>query len=173
MKSLFFPLDDLHKLTRLSCGEKVLIEGRILSLRDSTLSLLTSDSEGGDLRKIIEPGSAVFLSSVSSYENKITVGPTSTYRMEKKLSSLIPLGIKAVIGKGSVSETFLAVLFQNNCVYLGFPGGLSALLSKNVQKAEIIKFSHLGSEALWELQVSRMPFFVFSDLSGNYFFRET
>ncbi|MBN1619951.1 fumarate hydratase C-terminal domain-containing protein [candidate division WOR-3 bacterium] len=171
MNRLTFPLDDPQDLKRLSCGEKVLIDGKILAMRDSTLTLLTSVFPAEELKNILKPGSAVFLSSVSSKENITTVGPTSTYRMEEKLVSLIPLGIRALIGKGSVSVNFLAALTQNDCVYLGFPGGLSALLSKNVQKAEILKFSHLGSEALWELHVSGMPFFVFSDLSGNYFFR--
>ncbi|MBN2364326.1 fumarate hydratase C-terminal domain-containing protein [candidate division WOR-3 bacterium] len=174
VRSLDFPVKNEESLKELKCADRVLIYGNVIAARDSTLSEIIPRIKANENLPFQIPGSCLFLSSVSVIDksnNKFAVGPTSTYRMESNLSLLLSFGLKAVIGKGAVSDAFLSEMLRMGCVYLGFPGGLSALISRTVKDATTLSHGHLGNEALCELTVSEMPSIVFADLWGDYIFR--
>ncbi|MBN1151127.1 fumarate hydratase C-terminal domain-containing protein [candidate division WOR-3 bacterium] len=171
-KEITIPVQDKKSIENLRAGNKILVSGKIYAARDSTLSEISDLVEKGNILPF--KNSAVFLSSVSTIDQiqgKYAVGPTSSYRMEAHILKLIHSGLSLLIGKGTISENLLSEMRNKSCVYLGFPGGLSALLSKTVKEVKVLSHEHLANEALFELTVCEMPLIVFSDLLGGYIYR--
>jgi fumarate hydratase subunit beta len=50
-------------------------------------------------------------------------------------------------------------------------GGIAALLSRRVKRAEIVAFADLGPEAIWRFEVVDFPVIVALDSKGNDIFR--
>lgn len=169
-KEITIPIEKVKVIENLRTGDKILVSGKIYAARDSTLSEAMDLIHKGEILSV--KNSAIFLSSVSIIDKgKYVVGPTSSYRMENHIRKLVHSGFSFLIGKGTVSESILSEMRNNSCIYLGFPGGLSALLSRAVKKTEILSHAHLANEALFELTVCKMPLIVFSDLWGGYIYR--
>jgi len=85
---------------------------------------------------------------------------------------LLKEGVKFLIGKGARSEGVVNSLKENNAVYFAATGGVAALLSKSVKKADLIAFEDLGPEAVYRLEVKDMPLIVAIDSSGSNIFRK-
>jgi fumarate hydratase subunit beta len=79
-------------------------------------------------------------------------------------------GVKFLIGKGVRSKFVVNSIKENGAVYFVATGGVAALLSKTVKKADLIAFEDLGPEAIYKLEVEDMPLIVAIDGDdGNVF----
>jgi fumarate hydratase subunit beta len=79
-------------------------------------------------------------------------------------------GVKFLIGKGVRSESVVNSIKENGANYFVATGGVAALLSKTVKKADLIAFEDLGPEAIYKLEVENMPLIVAIDSDdGNVF----
>ena len=96
-----------------------------------------------------------------------SAGPTTSGRMDKYAPVLLDLGLKGMIGKGKRSKEVKEAVIRNKAVYFAAIGGAGALLSKAVQKSEIIAFEDLGEEAILKLEVKDFPVIVVMDYKGN------
>jgi fumarate hydratase subunit beta len=83
---------------------------------------------------------------------------------------LLEAGVKILIGKGVRSKEVCESLAKNKAVYFAATGGVAALLSKTVVKAEIIAFKDLGAEAVYKLEVKDMPLIVAVDATGKHIY---
>ena len=80
---------------------------------------------------------------------------------------LIEHGLKGMIGKGGRGSEVIGAMLSHKCVYFAAIGGVAALLSKKIRKAEIIAFEDLGTEAVRRLEVEDFPVIVINDIHGN------
>ena len=87
--------------------------------------------------------------------------------MDKYAPGLLDLGLKGMIGKGKRSKEVLDAVVRNGGVYFAAVGGAGALLSKAIQKAEVVAYEDLGTEAIHRLEVVDFPVIVVADASGN------
>ncbi len=104
-----------------------------------------------------------------SFKGKLPLGacgPTTTARMEKFFSWLIDKGVKAIIGKGSLSQQAIDVI-KGHMVYLLAVGGAGAFYGKKVKYYETVAYKELGPEALLKVYVEDMPLLVGVDIDGN------
>ena len=85
------------------------------------------------------------------------VGPTTSYRMDAYAPTLMDMGLTGMIGKGKRSPEVVESMKKNGAVYFGAIGGQGALLSQQVQKAELIAYEDLGAEAIRKLTVVDFP----------------
>ena len=96
-----------------------------------------------------------------------SAGPTTSGRMDKYAPTLLDLGLKGMIGKGKRNQEVKDAVIRNKAIYFAAIGGAGALLSKAIQKSEIIAFEDLGSEAILKLEVKDFPVIVVMDDKGN------
>ena len=96
-----------------------------------------------------------------------SAGPTTATRMDKYAPILLDLGEKAMIGKGKRSKEVMDAIVRNKAVYFAAVGGAGALLSKCVQKSEIVCYEDLGAEAILKMEVKDFPVIVVADSDGN------
>ena len=96
-----------------------------------------------------------------------SAGPTTSGRMDKYAPTLLDLGLKGMIGKGKRNQEVKDAVIRNKAIYFAAIGGAGALLSKAIQKSEIIAFEDLGAEAILKLEVKDFPVIVVMDCKGN------
>ena len=96
-----------------------------------------------------------------------SAGPTTATRMDKYTPTLLDLGMKAMIGKGKRSQEVKDAIVRNKAVYFAAVGGAGALLSKCIEKSEVVCYDNLGAEAIRKIQVKDFPAIVVIDDNGN------
>ena len=154
---------DIETIKSLKTGDKVLLSGEVFVARDMAHKLLCELIEKGkklpiDLKnKII-----LYAGPCPAKPNEIigSIGPTTASRMDNYTAPLIAAGMIASIGKGSRNAEISELMKSNNVKYFVLQGGIAALLSQKVLKSEIIAFEHLGAEAIYKLQVEKLPLVV-------------
>jgi fumarate hydratase subunit beta len=159
-----------EKVKDLKAGDTVLITGTIYTARDAAHKRLVELLDNGDelpvdLRNQIiyyvgptpaKPGHALG-----------SAGPTTSYRMDLYAPRLLDIGLKGMIGKGLRSKEVIESMKKNTAVYFAAIGGAAALIGKAIEKAELVAYEDLGSEAIRKLEVKDLPVVVVIDYEGN------
>ena len=101
-----------------------------------------------------------------------SAGPTTSGRMDAYAPRLMVEGLKGMIGKGLRSKTVKDAMVKHKAVYLGAIGGVGAIISKSIKKAEVVAYEELGAEALRRLEVADFPVTVINDIYGGDLYEE-
>ncbi len=72
-----------------------------------------------------------------------------------------------MIGKGKRNDAVRDAIIRFKAVYLGAMGGIAALMSACVKKAEVIAYEDLGPEAIMRLEIEDFPLIVINDSKGE------
>lgn len=96
-----------------------------------------------------------------------SAGPTTSCRMDKYTPLMLDGGLSAQIGKGKRDEACIEAFKRNGCVYFAAIGGAGAIYSKCIQKAEVLCFEDLGTEAVRRITVKDFPVVVAIDSNGK------
>ena len=76
--------------------------------------------------------------------------------------------------KGNRSKQVTDSCKKHGGFYLGSVGGPAARLAQDcIKRVEVIDYSELGMEAVWQIDVADFPAFIVVDDKGNDFFAET
>lgn len=98
-------------------------------------------------------------------------GATTSIRYEKWTPALIEImGLRAIIGKGSMGQNTLNAMQRYGCVHLGKLGmATGALNAQAIRKVVDVEWLELGkAEAMWILRVEKLgPFVVDMDSAGG------
>jgi len=168
------PLDK-RDVQRLRAGQLVSITGQIVTARDRAyargLGLLRAgrplpvDLRGG----VVYHCGPLARKKPSGWEI-LSGGPTTSARLDLVQSEFVErTGVRALVGKGGVSEEVASELARLGCVYLAFTGGAGVLAAQAIEKVERVLWQKLGAaEALWVLRVRDFgPLVVAIDAQGN------
>lgn len=169
MKKLTLPLCP-ETIRELRAGDYVLLSGKIHTARDAAHKKLVESLKNGeplpfDLAKTTiyyvgatpaKPGDAIG-----------SCGPTSSYRMDPFVETLMAHGLKVMIGKGERAMTAKAAIRRYEGLYLIVTGGIGAKVSKTVKSANVVLYPELGTEAVHELEVVDFPAIVAYDIVGG------
>ena len=159
MKDIILIMIDLHTpitdrdLEKLSVGLKITVSGTIYTGRDAALpklvELIKEDSVPFDLN-----GSVIMHTAISD------AGIAPTTSSKKEIESAIPIlsekGVKIHIGKGMLGYESVKSLNENNSIFVITPP-VAALLTSKVLKKECILFENEGMEAMYKLNVKKIP----------------
>ena len=157
-------------IEKLNIGDSVFISGTIYVARDAAHKRMQEMLD----KKIELPfelkNNIIYYMGPSPAREGRTIGsagPTTSGRMDKYAPTLLDLGLKGMIGKGKRNQEVKDAVIRNKAIYFAAIGGAGALLSKAIQKSEIIAFEDLGAEAILKLEVKDFPVIVVMDYKGN------
>ncbi len=168
-KKLTTPLTD-EVIADLKAGDNVLISGIIYVGRDTAHKRMVEAIKRGEPLPFDLKGAVIYYAGPAPAKPGYpigSVGPTTSYRMDPYAPTLIELGLKGMIGKGSRSKEVRDACVKYKAVYFAATGGAGALLARRVKEAEIIAYEDLGPEALRKIVVEDFPAVVVDDIYGN------
>ncbi|NLU45529.1 MAG: fumarate hydratase [Euryarchaeota archaeon] len=100
----------------------------------------------------------------------VAAGPTTSARMDKAGPEMIrTFSVRAVIGKGGMSQDVLEAMREVGCVYLAATGGTAVSLAESLPRVRGVEWEDLGmAEAMWLLEAENLgPLVVAMDAHGN------
>jgi fumarate hydratase subunit beta len=168
------PLSD-KDVRALKAGDTATIDGVIVTGRDEVhVRALELAREGREL-PVDLTGAALFhagpiMRKDGSGWKAIAAGPTTSSRMNSMEPEFIErFGIRAVIGKGGMSQPTIDAMSRFGCVYLAFTGGAAMQGAEGIREVKGVEWLDLGMpEAMWILEVKGFgPLTVAIDAHGN------
>ena len=154
----------------LNAGDMVLLSGEVLTGRDVAHRKLFEAILRGDKLPINLEGETIFYAAPTPPRPGRfigSVGPTTSYRMDKYSPKLMEMGLKGMIGKGKRSPEVIDAIKRFKVVYFGAIGGVAALTARYVKKAVVAAYDDLGPEAMLRLEVVDFPLVVLNDTKGR------
>jgi len=174
-KILTTPLSD-EAIRELNIGDIVYLTGDLVTARDAVhhrlLDLHMELPLSLDRKAIFHAGPIMKEAGSGQYE-VISVGPTTSMRMEKlEKEFLEKTGVKLIIGKGGMGEKTAEGCMESTAVHAVIPGGCAVLAAKCVERVEAVFWKDLGMpEALWVMKVKEFgPLVISIDSKGRNLF---
>lgn len=167
----------LAELTKLKCGDALLLNGTIVVGRDIAHAKFKEIIDSGKpLPDYLKKHPIYYAGPAKTPAGKPSgsFGPTTAGRMDSYVALLQEHGGSMVmIAKGNRSQQVTDACQKFGGFYLGSIGGPAALLAEeNIKKVECIDFPELGMEAVWKIEVENFPAFILVDDKGNDFFKQ-
>ena len=151
----------------LRTGDSVRLSGVMYTARDAAHKRMVEALEKGlPLPFEVKGQTIYYMGPAPAKPGRIigSAGPTTSYRMDIYAPRLMEAGLKGMIGKGQRSQPVLDAIKMNKAVYFAAIGGIGALMSKRIIKAEVIAYADLGTEAIRKLEVEDFPVTVINDI---------
>jgi tartrate/fumarate subfamily iron-sulfur-dependent hydro-lyase beta chain len=179
LTKLTIPLD-AEAVRKLRVGDQVMLSGTVLTARDMAhLRIKELVSLGKELPEPFSGGVIFHAGPIVRKKDEgfdlLTIGPTTSIRMEPYTDLVGGLGIKAIVGKGGLGDESRRALQKHGMVYLLAAPGCGALHSTAVRRVKTVHWlDDLGMpEAIWVLEVEDWgPLIVGMDSQGNSLFHE-
>src|SRR5690349_16234391 len=161
--------EDVRKLR---VGDSVLLDGIIFGVRDGNLIRVFDkqvappcDWKGAALLhtapnvKKIAPGKYV----------PVCIGTTTSMRMDRFTEGLLrDYGVRAILGKGGMSQRTAELMKQYGAVYLSVTGGAAAMETLQIEEIENVFWEDLMPECIWQIRFKGMgPLTVGIDSHGG------
>lgn len=169
MKKINLPLSE-RDVKELRAGESVLLSGKIYTARDCAHKRMKEYIAEGKPLPFDVRGATIYYAGpcpAKMGEAIGSCGPTTSARMNSYAPMLLNSGLKAIIGKGEMSEEVYSALRYNGGVYFAAIGGAGALYASKVKTCSLVAFPELLSEAVYELSVEDFPVVVAADAFGG------
>jgi len=169
MIELSTPIND-EAISSLKTGDMVYLSGTIYTARDAAHKKLAEMIKAGEKLPFDFAGQVVFYAGPAPAKPGRpigSVGPTTAGRMDFYSPLLISQGLKLMIGKGLRSKEVVEAIIKYRGIYFAAIGGVAALMAKCVKSSKIIAFPELGTEAVTELSVEKLPLLVAIDSGGR------
>jgi L(+)-tartrate dehydratase beta subunit len=160
----------------LRIGDLVWLDGVIFGLRDATHIRIFDHHEPPpvDLRGAALLHVAPNVRKTATGYEPMTVGTTTSMRMDRFTAGLLSeYGVRAIIGKGGLSEESSRAFQTYGGVYLAIVGGAASVETEQVEAIEAVYWEDLMPECLWQFRVRDFgPLIVAMDSAGGSLYRE-
>ncbi len=157
-------------IRNLKAGDEVILNGTIYVARDAAHKRMIEALDKGQGLPFDIRGQIIYFMGPSPAKPGQVIGaagPTTSGRMDAYSLRLVAQGLKGMIGKGHRSPEVKEALKKYQAVYFAAIGGIGALISKSIKKAEVIAYDELGAEAIMKLEVKGFPATVINDIYGG------
>jgi len=173
-KRITLPLTE-DVIQDLKAGDEVLLNGTIYVARDSAHKRMIEALDKGQELPFDVQGQAIYYMGPTPArpgQASGSAGPTTSGRMDSYAPRLMAKGLKGMIGKGSRSQAVKDGMKKYKAVYFAAIGGAGALISKSINKSEVVAYDDLGAEAFRRLEVEDFPATVINDIYGGDLYEE-
>ncbi len=155
----------IDELMNVRAGDAILLSGIVYTARDRALNRIMKEKKFPKFLK----GGVIYHAgpSLPNENGYFSCGPTTSQRMEIFLDKLFSNGVIATIGKGA-REIVQHKKFRT--IYLLATGGCGALYGSLIKKMKPVLYNELGSEAIYETEISKFPLIVGIDINGKSIF---
>ena len=174
MKKILTPLTK-ELVESLRVGDTIRITGVIFSARDAAHKRLVELLNAGKELPIDIQGQIIYYVGPSPAKKGRVIGaagPTTSYRMDPYAPKLMEHGLKGMIGKGERSGQVVAAMKKYGGVYFAATGGIGAMISRCIKKAEVVAYEDLGPEAIRRMEVEDFPCVVAQDMYGGNLYKQ-
>jgi fumarate hydratase subunit beta len=174
IKRVNLPLTD-KAIAGLHTGDSVLLSGVMYTARDAAHKRMVGALDEGESIPFDVKGQIIYYMGPAPAKPGSVIGsagPTTSYRMDNYAPRLMAAGLKGMIGKGQRTQPVLDAIKEYKAVYFAAIGGIGALMSKRIIKAEVIAYPELGAEAVRKLEVEDFPVTVINDIYGGDLYRQ-
>lgn len=157
---------------QLRVGDSVLLDGIVFGVRDGNLIRVFD-------QKIPPPcdwrGAALLHTAPNvrkigpgKYE-PVSVGTTTSMRMDRFTEGLLrDYGVRAILGKGGLSQRSAELMQQYGAVYLSVTGGAAAMETLQIEEIEKVYWEELMPECIWQIRFNGLgPMTVGIDAHGG------
>lgn len=177
---LKLPLTE-EKVRVLKAGDSVTLSGIIYTARDEAHTHALELHAKNESMPVDFEGSAVYHCGPIVKKTKddgwelVAAGPTTSSRMNSLEPFFIEkFKVRALIGKGGMSQPTIDAMKTYGCVYLAHTGGAALIAARGVKKVVGVYWFELGMpEALWVLEAENFgPLTVAIDSHGNSLYKE-
>ena len=153
---------------KLKLGETLSLSGNIITGRDK-MHMRAMGSDDKATNNIIN--ATVFHCGpiISEGHEVIAAGPTTSARMNSVTPEFIrKFKVRAIIGKGGMSQEVSDAMKEVGCVYLAATGGAAVSLAEGLVVTGV-EWEDLGmAEAMWLMKANDLgPLIVAMDSNGN------
>ena len=169
VKAITTPLTE-GVLAALKAGDDVTITGVLYTARDAAHNRMVQTLTRGERLPFDIQGQIIYYVGPTPPRPGQVIGaagPTTSMRMDPLTPPLLEAGLKGIIGKGGRGAAVREALKKYKAVYFGAIGGAGALLSRHIQRSEIVAYEDLGTEAIRRLYVENFPVIVVNDIYSN------
>ena len=157
-------------LAPLRAGDEVLISGDLYTARDAAHKRLVQCLQDGQPLPFDVRGQLIYYvgpAPASPGHAVGAAGPTTSYRMDAYTPALLDAGLLGMMGKGKRGPEVVEAMKKRGAVYFGAVGGAAALISRRIERAEVVAYDDLGAEAIHRFWVRDFPALVLIDSLGN------
>ena len=174
MKALRTPLSE-EAVRSLRAGDQVTLSGPVLTARDEAHMRALETNERGEPLPFDLGGMAVYhcgpiMAKDGEGWKLVAAGPTTSSRMNSIEPEFIrTFGVRAIIGKGGMSDPTVKAMKECGCVYLAFTGGAAIIGALGIKSVPRVDWPELGMpEAVWHLEADGFgPLIVAIDAHGR------
>lgn len=167
------PMEEIRAdLSRLSIGDRVLLNGEILVARDAAhQKWRTLLSEGRELPNYLFRHPVMYAGPAATPPGAVigSFGPTTAQRMDAYAEELLSRGASLVtLAKGNRGPAWTEACHKHGGFYLGVVGGAAALVAaEHILENRILDYPDLGMEAVRLIRVIELPAVLVVDHRGN------
>lgn len=157
---------------QLRVGDAVLLDGIVFGVRDGNLIRIFD-------QKVAPPcdwrGAALLHTAPNvrklgpgKYE-PVSVGTTTSMRMDRFTEGLLrDYGVRAILGKGGLSQKSAELMRLYGAVYLSVTGGAAAMETLQIEEIEKVYWEDLMPECIWQIRFKGLgPMTVGIDTHGG------
>src|SRR5438067_8662760 len=143
-------------MRRLSIGDSVTLDGIIFGVRDANLIRIFDkgvpppvDWRGAAL---LHTAPNVRKVGPGKFE-PLSVGTTTSMRMDRFTEGLLrDYGVRAILGKGGLSQQSAELMKQYGACYLSVTGGAAAMETLQIEEIEKVYWEDLMPECIWQIR---------------------
>ena len=157
---------------QLRVGDSVLLDGIIFGVRDANLIRVFDQKVAPPVNwqgaALLHTAPNVRKLGSGKYE-PLCVGTTTSMRMDRFTEGLLrDFGVKAILGKGGLSERSAELMQQYGACYLSVTGGAAAMETLQIEEIENVFWEDLMPECIWQFRFKGLgPLTVGIDAHGG------
>jgi L(+)-tartrate dehydratase beta subunit len=165
------PLNEAD-VRKLEAGDCVLLDGIVYGVRDANLIRVFDERVAPPVdwrgAALLHTAPNVKKIGPGKYE-ALCVGTTTSMRVDRFTEGLLrDYGVRAILGKGGMSQRTAELMAQYGACYLSVTGGAAAMETLQIEAIEAVFWEDLMPESIWQFRVKNFgPWTVGIDARGR------